>query len=345
MLDAACGRQMWVTVEEGLDVSKTDRGARPGCRPIGATILAVWFFVIDTIEGRPFYTPALLASNLAHVEGVDRSVALITLYTVLHYLAFFAVGLLAAWVMSRLETCPSLLLGLVLGFVLFDLVFYLSLVLTGVDVVDEFGWPEVLSGNLLAGVGLMGYLHYSLRLRSPSWLQTLAQHRIVREGVVVGVLGAIAVAVWFLIFDLFRGQIFLTPGALGSAVFYRIGSAAEVQVGLLTVAGYTIVHFAAFILVGLVAAAIAVEAEKTPPLLLAGVLIFATFEAFFLGVVAEWLLGVIGWVSIGLGNLLATVVMATYLLRAHPELRAALGRPTLAGEDVELEPTEARDRL
>ncbi len=93
---------------------------------IGATILAVWFFVIDTIEGRPFFPLAFLASYLAHVEGVDRSVALITLYTVLHYLAFFAVGLLAAWVMSRLETCPSLLLGLVLGFVPFDLVFYLA---------------------------------------------------------------------------------------------------------------------------------------------------------------------------------------------------------------------------
>ncbi len=315
---------------------------------IGATILAAWFFVIDTIEGRPFYTPAFLASNLAHVEGVDRSVALITLYTVLHYVAFCAVGLLAAWVMSRLETCPSLLLGLVLGFVLFDLVFYLSLVLTGVDVVDEFGWPEVLSGNLLAGVGLMGYLHYSLRIRSPSWLQTLAQHRIVREGVLAGVLGALAVAIWFLIFDLIRGQIFFTPGALGSAVFYRIGSAAEVQVGLFTVAGYTLVHFAVFILVGLAAAAIAVEAEKTPPLLLAGLLIFATFEAFFLGVlavVAEWLLGAIGWVSIGLGNLLATVVMAAYLLHAHPELRAALGRQTLAADDVDVEPTEARDRL
>lgn len=315
---------------------------------IGATILAAWFFVIDAIEGRPFYTPAFLASNLAHVEGVDRSVVLITLYTGLHYLAFCGVGLLAAWVMSRLKTCPSLLLGLVIGFVLFDLVFYLSLVLTGVDVVDAFGWPEVLSGNLLAGVGLMGYLHYSMGIRAPSWVQTLAQHRIVREGVVVGVLGALAVAVWFFIFDVIRGQIFLTPGALGSAVFYRIGSAAEIQIGLLTVAGYTIVHFAAFILVGLAAAAIAVEAERTPPLLLAGLLIFATFEAFFLGVlavVAEWLLGEIGWVSIGLGNLLATVVMAGYLLKAHPDLRAALGRPTLVDDDVEFEPTEVRDRV
>lgn len=315
---------------------------------IGATILAAWFFIIDTLEGRPFHTPALLASILGHVEGVDRSFALITLYTALHYIAFCAVGLLAAWVMSRLQTAPSLLLGLVLGFVLFDLVFYLSVVLTGVDVVNELGWPEVLSGNLLAGVGLLGYLHYSLGIGSPSWLQILAQHRIVREGVVVGVLGALVVAVWFLIFDLIRGQVFFTPGALGSAVFYRVGSAADVEVSLLTVVGYTIVHFAAFMLVGLAAAAIAVEAEKAPPLLLAGVLIFATFEAFFLGllaVVAEWLLGAIGWVSIGLGNLVATAVMAAYLLRAHPELRAALGRPTLAGEEVELEPTEAQDRL
>ncbi len=311
---------------------------------IGATILAVWFLVIDTIEGRPFYTLVFLADILAQVDEAGPSVVFIALYTVFHYGAFCLVGIAVAWLMSKFRVFPPLLSGLVLGFVLFDLVFYLSVLLTGVDVVERLGWPSVLFGNLLSGVGLMGYLHVKSETPSALWLVALSQHRIVREGVIAGALGAVAVAVWFLIFDLVRGQVFFTPGALGSAVFLRIADSTAVQISLLTVGGYTVVHFAAFIVIGLVAAAIACQAEKVPPLLLAGLLIFATFEAFFLGtlaVLAEWLLGALGWVSVGLGNLLATVVMAYYLLWAHPKLRAVLSQTTLAGEDVQISAPES----
>jgi hypothetical protein len=155
----------------------------------------------------------------------------------------------------------------------------------------------------------------------------------------VGVVCAVTVALWFLIVDLVRGQLLFTPGALGSGLFLDVTDIAEVQINFLTVGGYTLVHFAAFFVFGLVAATIAIQAEKFPPLLLAGLLIFASFEAFFLGglaVLAEWLLGAIGWVSIGVGNLLATAVMAYVLWREHPKLRAAITQTTLSAEDVEL---------
>jgi hypothetical protein len=312
---------------------------------IGATVLALWFLIIDSIQGQPFHTPEFLASVLAGVDSPDRSFLMIAIYTVFHYSAFAFVGISMAWLVSKLDATPPILLGLVLGFVQFDLVFYLGVVLTGVDVVRELGWPEVLSGNLLAGIALMAFLYLAMGKRGSAWLLALTRHRIVREGLVAGVLGASAVALWFFLFDMLRGEAFFTPGALGSALFLRVANVTAVEVSLQTVGGYTLVHFAAFILVGIGAAAIAVQAEKFPPLILAGLLIFATFEAFFLGllaVAAAWLLGALGWVSIGLGNLLATAIMAFYLLRCHPELRAALGRQTLDDDDAEFSLPEAR---
>lgn len=302
---------------------------------IAATVLAAWFLAIDTVQGRPFHTPALLASILAHVDGVDRSTGLILMYTALHYAAFFVVGVVVAWLIARLEAAPGLLLGLVLGFLLFDLVFYFGIVHTGVDIVQELGWPEVLLGNLLAGMSLMGYLHWSSEQPGITWWQALTEHRIVREGLMAGLIGAVVVALWFLVFDLARGRIFFTPGALGSAFFLQVNSLDDVQVNLLTVAGYTGLHLAAFGLAGLIAAAVAVEAEKRPPLVLAAVLMFAAFEAFFIGllaIVAEWLLGALAWWTIAVGNLLATVSIAYYLWKAHPMLRQALSQDPLGKE-------------
>jgi hypothetical protein len=307
---------------------------------VGATILAGWFLVIDIVGGQAFHTPGFLANILAGADVSHPSAGLVAAYTLFHYAAFCAVGVAVAWLMSHLETSAPILLGLVLGFVLFDLVFYMSIAVTGVDVVNELGWPEVLIGNLLAGLAVMLFLRLGAERTTPSWVTTLSQHRIVREGVVAGLIGAITVAFWFLIFDSLRGQLFFTPGALGSALFLGVADISEMQVSLLTVGGYTIVHCVAFVAVGLAASAIVVQAERFPPLLLAGVLIFVTFEAFFLGLLAvmgEWLLGALGWVVIGFANLVATVAMALYLLSAHPKLRASLTQ-TMPPPDVGFPP-------
>jgi hypothetical protein len=64
----------------------------------------------------------------------------------------------------------------------------------------------------------------------------LGRRRIVREAVVAGLLGAAAVAIWFLLLDLLRGQPFFTPAALGSALFDGARGVAEVDMGFRTVA-------------------------------------------------------------------------------------------------------------
>lgn len=294
---------------------------------VAGAVMAVWFLLVDASRGVPFRTPAFIASALLGRQAIDMSAGLVVLYTLVHFGLFALVGMGASWLVGKLPVTPGTLLGLVVGFLLFDLVFYTSVTVTGVDVVAELGWPEVLVGNLLAGVALMKFLQMTGATKPISWWESLEQHTIVREGLIAGLIGASIVAAWFLVFDVVRGQPFFTPGALGSAIFLGASNASQVEVNLLTVGAYTVFHLLAFAGVGIVAAAIACQAEDHPPLLLGGMLLFVAFEALFLGVlalVAEFLLGANAWWTIAVGNLLAAVAMGYYLWRAHPRLRGAV---------------------
>jgi hypothetical protein len=304
---------------------------------VGATALALWFLVIDGSQGAPLRTPAFLANALLGTEGIEMGgFAPVALYTLIHYGGFIAVGLIVSWLLTLVETASPVLLGLVLGFALFDVVFYGSVIITGINVVEALGWPEVLAGNLIAGVFLMGVMHLTGATRPVTWWETLAANQVIREGVVAGLLGAAVVAAWFLIFDLARGNPLFTPAALGSTLFLGAGTVDEVVVSGMTVLGYTILHFGAFIMTGFLVAGIAAAADDQPPLVLAAVLLFAVFEAFFMGslaMVAEFLLGALAWWTIAVGNLLAALSMGWYLWTHHPKLRAALQNDPLDRTD------------
>ena len=303
---------------------------------VGATTMALWFLLVDSSQGAPFRTPNFLAGSLLGIDDLHMGWGPTTLYTLIHYGVFVGIGVGTSWVLVRVETAAPLLLGLVLGFLLFDVVFYGSVMVAGVDVVQELGWPEVLTGNLLAGLTVLYALHVSGATRPITWYETIGSNRVVREGVVAGLIGAVVVAGWFLLFDVLRGRPLFTPGALGSALFLGSNTIDEVSVNAATVLGYTVLHMVAFVLTGFFAAAIVTAAEDTPPLILGAVMFFAVFEAFFLGLlamVAEFLLGDLAWWTIAVGNLLAAVVMGWYLWEHHPKLRAALSSDPLDRTD------------
>lgn len=300
---------------------------------VGATVLAVWFLIIDGLAGRPFHTPAFLARLLLGGELIELAFGQLALYTVVHYAAFLVVGIGVAWLRDRMEFVPSIPLGAVLGFLLFDLLFYGSLWVTGVDVVGYLGWPEVLAGNVLAGISLMGTLSLLSPRPATSWGEVLAEHTTIREGLVVGLIGAVAVAVWFLVMDAVAGRLLFTPAALGSVIFHGATGVADVRLDAITVLAYTSFHLAAFLVTGLLAAAIVAFAEdRHAYVLLGAALLFVTFETFFIGlitIVAQWLLDVIPWWSIAVANLVAAGGMGYYLWRRHPKLVAALSEPEL----------------
>src|SRR5918998_2235539 len=129
---------------------------------IGAAVIAVWFFVVDAIAGRPFFTPATLGHGLLDVLGKqpaqdDSAVIHVLAYTVFHFAAFMLVGLAAALIVFLARQEPSILFGFLVLFVAFEVGFYgLVGLLHQATALREFAWYQVLIGNLLAA-GAMGF--------------------------------------------------------------------------------------------------------------------------------------------------------------------------------------------
>jgi len=160
-------------------------------------------------------------------------------------------------------------------------------------------------------------------------------HGTIREGVIAGVLGATGVAVWFLMVDMIAGQPFFTPRILGEAVMSIVAPDSFASTFVI-VALYTVFHYAAFIIAGIVAVAL-VHASANQPHLLAGVVIlFVALEVEFYGFVLMLQLATrlegIAWYEVGAANLVAALLMGRYLWMKHPELTHRLneslsGRP------------------
>jgi len=151
--------------------------------------------------------------------------------------------------------------------------------------------------------------------------------RIMREGLIAGLVGAGAVAVWFLVVDIVAGQPFFTPAMLGSAVFWGLRDPALVEISFPAVIGYTLLHVVLFVLAGTVAAALAMMADKFPTTLFLVVVFFAIFEVGFYIVVAlaaQPLLGALAWSNVAISNLLAAFGMGFYLWKVHPHIREEL---------------------
>ena len=157
-----------------------------------------------------------------------------------------------------------------------------------------------------------------------------AESRVVREGIVAGLIGAAAVALLILVFDISNGAPFQSPAILGSAILKGIRDPNLAAVSASTVLGYTIIHGLGFIAVGLIAAYLVASAEREPAMVLALLIFFAAFEVFFLALIAFWalpVLGVLAWWEILAGNLVASAAMLYYFPRCHPRLaRSLIGR-------------------
>jgi hypothetical protein len=147
-----------------------------------------------------------------------------------------------------------------------------------------------------------------------------------------GLLGALAVAALFLVRDLTLGIPLLTPSVLGQIILQ--GSTAPVTDHALfgPALAYTALHFAVFILFGMLLAGFARAATTQPSLRFALVMIFIFFEFFFTGLSFMFFEATQALFPLALvlfANLLAGAVMAVYLWRHHPALRRAVHRDPL----------------
>jgi hypothetical protein len=153
------------------------------------------------------------------------------------------------------------------------------------------------------------------------------RHTIARDGIVAGVLGATAVALWFLGADIIYSHAFATPEALGRGLLRILGPQGSEGPAVFVIA-YTAFHYAAFIGVGLLVAVIVHFAEREPGVLAGAMMLFVAFEVGFYGLSSALsespFFGALGWAQVATGNVIAALVMGTYMWRTHPELRQEL---------------------
>src|SRR5437879_13467561 len=93
------------------------------------------------------------------------------------------------------------------------------------------------------------------------------ERSVLREGIVAGVIGAVVVAVWFLVVDTLRGHPLETPMFLGAALFFGLKTPLIVAaISLMPGLSYTVVHGLAFVAFGIIAAAVMAATEREPSL-------------------------------------------------------------------------------
>jgi hypothetical protein len=104
-------------------------------------------------------------------------------------------------------------------------------------------------------------------------------------------------------------------------VFLGITSPEEAVINATTVGLYSLLHGAAFFLVGIGTTSIVRAADRTPSILGLFVPLTVVLQALFVGgvaIVAQSLLGTIAWWAVLGGNLVASFLMGSLLLYWHP---------------------------
>jgi hypothetical protein len=100
---------------------------------------------------------------------------------------------------------------------------------------------------------------------------------------------------------------------------------------------YTLFHYIAFCIAGIILAVI-VQVAKTTPSILGGLFIlFIVFQVGSLGLVTllarATALGTLAWYQVMAGNIVAAIAMAAYFWRGHPELHTTMEHALDGAED------------
>jgi hypothetical protein len=147
---------------------------------LGAGAVAVWFLILDVINGRIFFTPAAFGSaffyNATGVDQVRIDATTVIGYTVIHIVGFMIVGFLAARLMMGADREPRVLLGAGVAFMVMEIATLCFLMLLATWLLDALSIWTVLIANVLAAA-VMGYYLYRQHPQVRRHLQTNLEER------------------------------------------------------------------------------------------------------------------------------------------------------------------------
>src|SRR5574341_608902 len=141
---------------------------------LGAATIAIWFLILDVLNGRPLYTPTVLGTvvfrggaGLDAPEQLAVDFDMVVAFTWLHLIAFVVIGGVASHLLALAEHQPNAGFGLVLLLVGFELGFIVLTMAFAEGVLHALTWPAILVGNTLAAATMALYLwrrHPRLRI-------------------------------------------------------------------------------------------------------------------------------------------------------------------------------------
>ena len=147
---------------------------------IGATAIAIWFLIVDTIAGHPFYTPIFLGTGVVSVLGKnmmgDTAFTHVVGYTIFHYVAFFIVGIVLTVIVHQAQRTPGILAGLLVAFVIMTMGFYMIAAVFAHSALGQMSWPQIFIANLLASALMLWYLWRKHPLLDRQLRQALEGH-------------------------------------------------------------------------------------------------------------------------------------------------------------------------
>ena len=151
-------------------------------------------------------------------------------------------------------------------------------------------------------------------------------NRTIREGLVVGLIGYFAVAVFYAIFDILaaRGALH-TVNILGQAIFRGLRDPGvlgmPMQTDMTAIVWYSVLHLVVSLLIGLIVTGLVAYSEREPAksslvlfVLVAGFVV----TIFGIGLMTGGMRPVLPWWSIVVANVVAVILAGTYLLKKRP---------------------------
>ncbi|PYO24331.1 MAG: hypothetical protein DMD88_01095 [Candidatus Rokuibacteriota bacterium] len=141
---------------------------------VGAATIAVWFLILDSLSGRPLYTPTVLGTALFRRGGTTPlseilpNLEMVLMFTWVHGLVFVAIGGIVARLLALAERQPSVGFGILMLFVFFEFGFIVAAMFFAEPILHALAWPAVLVANILAAAAMGGYFwlrHPNLRVQ------------------------------------------------------------------------------------------------------------------------------------------------------------------------------------
>ena len=134
---------------------------------LGAAGIALWFLIIDSIHGRPFFTPSVLGTaifgllqgggSLAAPESVPVSLGMVIVFSCMHGAGFAAIGVLCSMLLQLAEQTPGAGLWVVLLLVCGAMwITFVNMLFAGV-VLNALSIVDIMIAHALAAVAMTVY--------------------------------------------------------------------------------------------------------------------------------------------------------------------------------------------